>query len=138
MVTMAQLILCNRTHRLDQRAARWLLQVDDRVEEAPFRVTQEFLAQMIGAQRPALSVAMRQSRRRDSSATRAAKSASPTVTGSWRDRALAFESSCPRRRAWTQSEGDSATTVAIGSARHSSVCPRYAIRRAPARRWLVT
>jgi len=60
MVTMAQLILCNRTHRLDQRAARWLLQVDDRVEGAPFDVTQEFLAQMIGVQRPALSVAMRQ------------------------------------------------------------------------------
>ena len=60
MVTMAQLILCNRIHRLDQRAARWLLQVDERVEEAPFRVTQDFLAQMIGVQRPALSVAMRQ------------------------------------------------------------------------------
>jgi CRP-like cAMP-binding protein len=60
MITMAQLILCNRIHRLDQRAARWLLQVDDRVDEAPFSVTQEFLAQMIGAQRPALSVAMRQ------------------------------------------------------------------------------
>jgi CRP-like cAMP-binding protein len=60
MITMAQLILCNRDHRLDQRAARWLLQVDERVDEAPFRVTQEFLAQMIGVQRPALSVAMRQ------------------------------------------------------------------------------
>jgi CRP-like cAMP-binding protein len=60
MVTMAQLILCNRMHRLDQRAARWLLQVDARVEEARFAVTQEFLAQMIGAQRPAVSVAMRQ------------------------------------------------------------------------------
>jgi CRP-like cAMP-binding protein len=60
MMTMAQLILCNRIHRLDQRAARWLLQVDDRVDEAPFSVTQEFLAQMIGVQRPALSVAMRQ------------------------------------------------------------------------------
>jgi CRP-like cAMP-binding protein len=60
MITMAQLILCNRIHRLDQRAARWLLQVDDRVDEAPFRVTQEFLAQMIGVQRPALSVVMRQ------------------------------------------------------------------------------
>jgi CRP-like cAMP-binding protein len=60
MVTMAQLILCNRTHRLDQRAARWLLQVDERVEEAPFAVTQDFLAQMIGGQRPALSMAMRQ------------------------------------------------------------------------------
>jgi CRP-like cAMP-binding protein len=60
MVTTAQLILCNRSHRLDQRAARWLLQVDERVEETPFQVTQEFLAQMIGVQRPALSVAMRQ------------------------------------------------------------------------------
>lgn len=60
MVTMAQLILCNRSHRLDQRAARWLLQVDERVEEKPFRVTQDFLAQMIGVQRPALSVAMHQ------------------------------------------------------------------------------
>jgi CRP-like cAMP-binding protein len=60
MVTMAQLILCNRVHRLDQRAARWLLQVDERVEETPFGVTQDFLAQMIGVQRPALSVAMRQ------------------------------------------------------------------------------
>ncbi len=60
MMTMAQLILCNRSHRLDQRAARWLLQVDDRVDGEPFGVTQEFLAQMIGVQRPALSVAMRQ------------------------------------------------------------------------------
>jgi CRP-like cAMP-binding protein len=60
MVTMAQLILCNRMHRLDQRAARWLLQADDRVDRQPFGVTQEFLAQMIGVQRPALSVAMRQ------------------------------------------------------------------------------
>ncbi len=60
MVTMAQLILCNRVHRLDQRAARWLLQVDERVEHQPFAVTQEFLAQMVGVQRPALSVAMRQ------------------------------------------------------------------------------
>lgn len=60
MMTMVQLILCNRSHRLDERAARWLLQVDDRVDEAPFHITQEFLAQMIGVQRPALSVAMRQ------------------------------------------------------------------------------
>lgn len=60
MVTMAQLILCTRIHRLDQRAARWLLQVDERVERKPFGVTQEFLAQMVGVQRPALSVAMRQ------------------------------------------------------------------------------
>lgn len=51
---------CNRRHRLDQRAARWLLQVDERVEEALFEVTQEFLAEMIGVQRPSLSLLVRQ------------------------------------------------------------------------------
>ena len=60
MVSMAQLILCNRAHRLDQRAARWLLQVDERVDKAPFGVTQEFLAEMIGTQRPSISLAIRQ------------------------------------------------------------------------------
>jgi CRP-like cAMP-binding protein len=60
MVGMAQLILCNRVHRLDQRAARWLLQVDERVEENPFDVTQEFLAEMIGTQRPSISLAVSQ------------------------------------------------------------------------------
>ena len=60
MVSMAQLILCNRSHRLDQRAARWLLQVDERVDEAPFDVTQEFLAEMIGTQRPSISLAVSQ------------------------------------------------------------------------------
>ena len=62
MVSMAQLILCNRAHRLDQRAARWLLQVDERVEQAPFEVTQEFLAEMIGVQRPSVSLAVQQFR----------------------------------------------------------------------------
>ncbi|HET7520618.1 MAG TPA: Crp/Fnr family transcriptional regulator, partial [Candidatus Limnocylindria bacterium] len=60
MVCMAQLILCNRMHRLDQRAARWLLQVDERVDENPFDVTQQFLAEMIGAQRPSVSLAVSQ------------------------------------------------------------------------------
>lgn len=60
MVSMAQLILCNRAHRLDQRAARWLLQVDERVDEAPFEVTQECLAEMIGVQRPSVSLAVGQ------------------------------------------------------------------------------
>ena len=55
MVSMAQLILCNRSHPLAERAARWLLQVDERVEQAPFEVTQEFLAEMIGVQRPGVS-----------------------------------------------------------------------------------
>ena len=60
MVSLVQLTLCNRAHRLDQRAARWLLQVDERVDESPFEVTQEFLAAMIGVQRPSVSLAVRQ------------------------------------------------------------------------------
>jgi CRP-like cAMP-binding protein len=60
IVSMAQLILCNRVHRLDQRAARWLLRVDERVEVAPFDVTQEFLAEMIGTQRQSVSLALSQ------------------------------------------------------------------------------
>ena len=63
MVSMAQLILCNRAHRLDQRVARWLLQVDERVGEAPFDVTQEFLAEMLGAQRPSLTQVISELRR---------------------------------------------------------------------------
>ena len=62
MVSMAQLILCNRAHRLEERAARWLLQVDERVDEAPFDVTQEFLAENIGVQRPSVSLAVAQFR----------------------------------------------------------------------------
>lgn len=53
IVELAQLILCNRLHSLEQRAARWLLQIDERVDiGTPFGVTQEFLAEMIGANRP--------------------------------------------------------------------------------------
>lgn len=53
IVELAQLILCNRLHSLEQRAARWLLQIDERVVVGTsFGVTQEFLAEMIGAKRP--------------------------------------------------------------------------------------
>lgn len=53
IVELAQLVLCNRLHSLEQRVARWLLQMDERLEDGTsFGVTQEFLAEMIGAQRP--------------------------------------------------------------------------------------
>jgi CRP-like cAMP-binding protein len=52
MVEMSQTILCNRVHPLEQRVARWLLELDDRVEEIPFELTQEFFAVMLGSPRP--------------------------------------------------------------------------------------
>lgn len=53
----SQGVLCNRLHPLEQRAARWLLMVRDRVESPKFRLTHEFFATMLGTHRPSVSVA---------------------------------------------------------------------------------
>jgi CRP-like cAMP-binding protein len=47
---------CNAVHRLEQRLARWLLLARDRVESEQFPMTQEFLAMMLGASRPTVTV----------------------------------------------------------------------------------
>ena len=48
---------CNRLHPIEQRAARWLLMVHDRIDRNPFELTHEFLAIMLGATRPSVSLA---------------------------------------------------------------------------------
>lgn len=55
MVQIAQNVVCNSTHTLAQRAARWLLTTHDRVGRDQFALTQEFLSQMLGARRPTVS-----------------------------------------------------------------------------------
>lgn len=55
MVQMAQNVACNNTHSAEQRAARWLLTTQDRVHREQFRLTQQFLAQMLGVRRPTAS-----------------------------------------------------------------------------------
>lgn len=57
MVQMAQNVVCNSTHSTVQRAARWMLMTADRVRSADFPLTQEFLGQMLGVRRPAVSEA---------------------------------------------------------------------------------
>ena len=47
---------CNAVHRLEQRLARWLLLARDRIESDQFPMTQEFLAMMLGASRPTVTV----------------------------------------------------------------------------------
>jgi CRP-like cAMP-binding protein len=47
---------CNAVHRLEQRLARWLLLARDRIERDQFPMTQEFLAMMLGASRPTVTV----------------------------------------------------------------------------------
>ena len=52
-----QLAACNRLHEIEERLARWLLMVSDRMASDKFYLTQEFLAEMIGAQRSTVTLA---------------------------------------------------------------------------------
>lgn len=55
MVQIAQNVVCNSSHPLAQRAARWLLTTRDRIGRDEFRLTQQFLGQMLGVRRPTVS-----------------------------------------------------------------------------------
>lgn len=47
---------CNAVHSVEHRLARWLLMAHDRTERDEFPMTQEFLAMMLGAARPTVTV----------------------------------------------------------------------------------
>jgi CRP-like cAMP-binding protein len=47
---------CNARHNVQQRLARWLLQCRDRVRSEMIDLTQEFMAAMLGVERPAVSL----------------------------------------------------------------------------------
>jgi CRP-like cAMP-binding protein len=51
----AQTVACNRLHGLDERAARWLLLIHDRIDSSSFPLTQEAFADLLGVSRPAVS-----------------------------------------------------------------------------------
>ncbi len=55
MVQISQGMACNVAHSIPQRCARWLLMTHDRVAANQFPLSQEFLAQMLGVGRPAVS-----------------------------------------------------------------------------------
>ncbi|MGC1647979.1 MAG: Crp/Fnr family transcriptional regulator [Candidatus Sulfotelmatobacter sp.] len=54
---VAQTAACNRLHEIKQRLARWLLMTQDRVDSGALPITHDFLATMLGTDRPSVSVA---------------------------------------------------------------------------------
>jgi len=53
---MMQSTACNALHQVGQRCARWLLMTHDRTHKRDFHLSHEFLAVMLGVQRPTVSV----------------------------------------------------------------------------------
>ncbi len=54
---VAQTAACNRLHDTEQRLARWLLMTQDRVDSGSLPITHDFLATMLGTDRPTVSLA---------------------------------------------------------------------------------
>jgi CRP-like cAMP-binding protein len=54
---VAQTAACNRLHDIRQRLARWLLMTQDRVDSEALPITHDFLATMLGTDRPSVSLA---------------------------------------------------------------------------------
>ena len=48
---------CNGLHSVEQRFARWILTIQDRVGRDEFTITQDFLGQMLGSYRPTVTLA---------------------------------------------------------------------------------
>jgi CRP-like cAMP-binding protein len=55
-VTEVRTAACNGLHSLQERCARWILTTLDRIEQDSFSITHDFLAQLLGANRPSVSV----------------------------------------------------------------------------------
>jgi CRP-like cAMP-binding protein len=54
---VAQTAACNRLHDIEKRLARWLLMTQDRVDSGSMPITHDFLATMLGTDRPTVSLA---------------------------------------------------------------------------------
>jgi CRP-like cAMP-binding protein len=64
MTQITQTALANGRSRIEERLARWLLMADDRVDDGKVRLTHEFLGVMLGVQRPGVTIALQELKRR--------------------------------------------------------------------------
>jgi len=55
---ISQTAACNRAHDIEARLARWLLMMQDRVHAPQIRLTQQFLAHMLGARTASVNEAV--------------------------------------------------------------------------------
>ncbi len=54
---VTQTAACNRLHTIEERFARWLLLLSDRMQSNTFPLTEKFLGQMLGCRRAGVTVA---------------------------------------------------------------------------------
>jgi len=60
LIQTLQSVACNNLHDVDSRCAQWLLRAQDRGGEADtLNLTQKFLAEMLGVQRPSVTIVAR-------------------------------------------------------------------------------
>jgi CRP-like cAMP-binding protein len=60
LAQVQQTVACNALHTMESRLARWLLQTRDRIDSDVLPLTQEFLSQMLGVQRPTVTLVTHQ------------------------------------------------------------------------------
>ena len=58
LLQIMQCTACNALHNVEQRCCRWLLQTQDRVGADDFLLKHEFLAIMLGVQRPTVTLVL--------------------------------------------------------------------------------
>jgi CRP-like cAMP-binding protein len=58
MGTAQQSVACNGLHNVEERCCRWLLTTQDRIGTDRVRLTQEFLAVMLGVRRPTVTIVL--------------------------------------------------------------------------------
>jgi CRP-like cAMP-binding protein len=64
MTQTSDTAMANGRHKIEERLARWLLMVDDRVDGHEIPLTHEFLGTMIGTARPGVTIAIQELQRR--------------------------------------------------------------------------